>query len=110
MVSTVAAVFLFTYTVSLSLAEVKSCQQNQNCSISKHGSLPVNSETQFPFEEKEEEASDEFQDGFSIIYIPAEPVAFIPFGKQLCVVHQPSCSDDLLQHVPIYLAQRAIII
>ena len=110
MVSTLAAVFLFTYTVSLSLAEVKNCHQNQNCSISKHSSLPVSSDTQFPFEEKEEEASDEFQDGFSLICIPAEPIAFISFGNQPHIVHQTSRPVDLLQRVPIYLAQRAIII
>ena len=108
MITALAAVFLFTYSVSM--AEAKSGQQSQSCTISKHGSLPVNPDNQFPFEEKEEEASDESQDGFSLVYIPAEPIAFISFRNQPCIVHQTSYTDDILQQVPIYLAQRALII
>lgn len=110
MISTLAAVFLFTYSVSLSLAEVKNCQQNQDCSISKQGSLPVNPDSQFPFEEKEEEANDEFQSGFSLFYIPAEAFAFVSLRDQIWINHQTSYPDDILQPVPIYLAQRSLII
>ena len=110
MACTAMAVFLFSYSVSISLAVSKESQQIQSDAISKSGKLPVTPETQFPFEEKDEEAGDELQNSFSLVCVPAEILSFISTKDQLYLIHQASDSDRIIGRVPIYLSQRALII
>src|SRR5882762_8041917 len=105
--STLVAVFLFSYTVSLSFASSKNYLQDQGYSIAKSEKLPVNPDAQSPFEEKEEEAGDEFQDSFSLLCIPAEALSFAANNNQYRVIHRSTHSVNEVSHIPIYLAKRS---
>lgn len=104
------AVFLFSYSFSISLAATDDFTQGRGEFISKSGSLPVNPDNQFPFEEKDEEAGDEVQDSFSLVCVPAEILSFVSTQDQFHFIHQASGSDHIVARVPIYLAKRALII
>ena len=104
------AVFLFSYSFSISLAASKDYSHTKHEVVSKGGTLPVSPNAQFPFEEKDEEAGDEFSDSFSLICVPAEILSFVSTQDQFYFIHQPTGSDHIIARVPIYLAKRALII
>lgn len=104
------AVFLFSYSFSISFATSNHFSQALREAISKNETLPVNPDTQFPFEEKEEEGGDEFQDSFSLVCVPVEILSVISIQDQFGFISQTSGVDNACAHVPIYLAKRAIII
>jgi hypothetical protein len=104
------AVFLFSYSFSISFATPVVYAQALCETISKSENLPVSPDTQFPFEEKEEEGGDEFQDSFSWVCVSAEILSFVSTQAILYSIHQTSSLDHIGEHVPIYLAKRAIII
>jgi hypothetical protein len=108
MACTAMAVFLFSFSVSLSAS--KDYPQALNESISKSGKLPVNPDSQFPFEQMDEETGDEFQDTFSMACVPAQVLSFISINDQFCCEHWAQRSDKIIIRVPIYLAKRALII
>jgi hypothetical protein len=110
--SATIAVFLFSYAVSLSLslAATEDYPPSQSSFISKNGRQPVNPDSQFPFEEKDEEPGDEFQNSFSMVCMPADIVSFIFISDQFCFVHHALSADSTTPRVPIYLAKRALII
>ena len=104
------AVFLFSYSFSISLAASKEYSHVKHEVVSKNGALPVSPDTQFPFEEKDEETGDEFSDSFSLVCVLVEILSFVSTQDQFYFTHQTSGSDCIVARVPIYLAKRALII
>jgi hypothetical protein len=110
MACTAMAVFLFSYSVSLSLGVSKEYSQAQQVAFSKSGKLPLSPDTQFPFEERDEESGDEFQDSFSMVCVPSEIVSFVFLSDQFDLRHPASDPGQISTSVPIYLAKRALLI
>ena len=104
------AVFLFSYSFSISFTVSKDYPQTKHKVVTKSGTLPVSPDAQFPFEEKDEEAGDEFHDSFSLVCIPAAILSFVSTQDQFYFIHQAPGSDRIIARVPIYLAKRALII
>ena len=107
---TLLAVVLFSMTVSVAMASPKDYPGRQAHLISKKGSNPANSDNQLPYEEKETEKDDEFQDNFSLVCLISEPIYFLPLSDQgECFEKAPSPIKAVTE-IPLYLSQRVLLI
>jgi len=107
---TLVAMVLFSLTISIAMASPKDCPNGQAHSISKKGTVPAKSDNQLPYEEKETENDDEFQDNFSLACLLAEPVLFLSISDQHKGCEKALKPIDVIPDIPLYLSKRVLLI
>jgi hypothetical protein len=107
---TALALVLFSLAISNVLASSKTCSDHRDCMFSKTASLPVNAQSQLPYEEKETETDDEGQDNCAFTYLVSEPL-FFSLAHDTCkccdLAHSPI---DAVKDIPLYLSGRVFLI
>jgi|GEM_PF-3554193 len=107
---TLLAMVLFSLTISLTMASPKDSSNGLENAISKKGASPTNSASQLPYEEKETEKDDEWQDSFSMVCLLSEPIYFLPTIDQDGWCEKALKPIDLITDIPLYLSQRVLLI
>jgi len=92
------------------MASPKDCSNGLENSISKKGTAPTNSDSQLPYEAKETEKDDEWQDNFSMVCLLSEPIYFLSIIDQDRWGEKALKPLDPITDIPLYLSQRVLLI
>jgi hypothetical protein len=92
------------------MASPKDCSNGREHSLSKKGTVPTNSDNQLPYEEKETEKDDEFQDNFSLVCLLSEPLYFLLINEEEEGCEKALKPVDSITAIPLYLSKRVLLI
>lgn len=107
---TLITLVVFLLTISITFVASKNGSFNQSYLVSEDQSIPTGSDNQFPYEERETEEDDEFQDQTLLVGLLPDPFFFAPLHDQSKQCDHILVPVHLVNNLPLYLSKRVLLI